>query len=213
MHHKMRGFNVLELLIVVVVVFFLAIFLLPALPGRRPRGSLRINCVCNLKQVGLAFRMWSDDNNNMYPMSYFTNASGGLLFADATDGFRYFQVMSNELSTPRVLVCPADSRTSATNFTTDFSGIHLSYFVGLEANEILPGAWLTGDRNITNGQKPVNGMLEVRTNQNIGWTSELHNETGNVGMADGSVQQLTSRGLQICMTNTGLATNRLLLPP
>ena len=32
------------------------------------------------------------------------------------DTFRHFQVMSNELSTPRILVCPADDRTVAVNF-------------------------------------------------------------------------------------------------
>jgi prepilin-type processing-associated H-X9-DG protein len=208
-----RAFTVLELLVVVVVVFVITGLILPTYVRPRPGCSLRINCVNNLKQVGLAFRLWGDDNNDTYPMHFYTNQTGGLLFADATNGFRYFQAMSNELSTPKILVCPADTRIPATNFATDFSGAHLSYFVGLEAEIARPGAFLSGDRNITNGQKPINGMLEAQTNQNIGWTSELHNEAGNILMADGSVQQLTIHGLRACLTNTGLATNRLLLPP
>ena len=214
MKNKIRGFNVLELLIVIVVVSFLTIILLPAFAvSHRPRRSLRINCVCNLKQVGLAFRMWSDDNNNLYPMRALTNQAGGLLFADETNGFRYFQVMSNELSTPKVVVCPADSRIAATNFTTDFSGLHLSYFVGLSADELHPNTLLSGDRNVTNGQKPMHGILEVQNNQNIGWTSELHNGFGNVGLGDGSVQQFTPNGLTAFVRNSGIATNRILLPP
>jgi len=135
---KTSGFTVLELLVVVVMVFILAALILPAVIRPPCVHSTRIQCVNNLKQVGLAFRMWSDDNNNKYPMSFYTNDSGGLLFADATNGFRYFQAMSNELSTPKILVCPADSRTAATNFLTDFNGFHLSYFVGLQADEARP---------------------------------------------------------------------------
>jgi len=48
----------------------------------------RIQCVNNLKQVGLAFRVWAGDNTNKYPTS--------------------LVVMSNELSTTKILVCPSD---------------------------------------------------------------------------------------------------------
>ena len=83
----------------------------------------------------------------------------------------------------------------------------------MQANETThPLAFLSGDRNITNGQKPINGVLEVTTNQNIGWTSEFHNGVGNVGMADGSVQQLTPGGLMNLVKGTGFTTNRLLFP-
>jgi prepilin-type processing-associated H-X9-DG protein len=211
-----RGFTVVELLAMVAVIFILVVLFLPMsgsiLPRRRMGCGPDIHCVSNLKQVGLAFRLWAGDNNEIYPMRALTNQTGGPLFADTTNGFRYFQVMSNELSTPKVVVCPADTRSAATNFTTDFSSIKVSYFVGLTADELLPGAWLSGDRNITNGQKPINGMLEVQTNQNIGWTSELHNGAGNISLADGSVQRLRQSGLKACLANSGLATNRLLFP-
>jgi prepilin-type processing-associated H-X9-DG protein len=214
MKTKIKAFTVLELLIVIlVVIVFAGLFLPYSFDDRGRTKAIRINCVCNLKQVGLAFRLWSDDNNSMYPMQYYTNQSGVLLFADATNEFRYFQAMSNELSTPKILVCPADKRIAATNFTTDFSGARVSYFVALEANEMFPNRLLSGDRNITNGRSPRNGILEANTNQNIGWTSELHNGFGNVGLADGSVQQFTINGLRNCVGHTGLATNRLLLPP
>jgi hypothetical protein len=214
---RARAFTVVELLIIVVVIFILVVLFLPGGPLFRPSRvhayAPRIQCVNNLKEVGLAYRMWSDDHNDMYPMRVLTNQAGVLLFADATNGFRYFQVMSNELDTPKVLVCPADKRIAATNFTTDLSGAHLSYFIGLEADQLRPGGLLSGDRNIVNGRKPINGILEVEINQNIGWSAELHNGSGDVGLADGSVQQLTSNGLAMLVRNTGLATNRILLPP
>jgi type II secretory pathway pseudopilin PulG len=213
MQTNRRAFTVLELLVVVVVVFVLALLLLPTGSGCRAK-AVRINCVNNLKQVGLGFRLWAGDHNDLNPMQYFTNRAGAQLFADATNGFRYFQVMSNELSTPKILVCPAEKkRTAATNFAADFAGARISYFIGLEANETThPSAFLSGDRNITNGQGPINGVLEVTTNQNIGWTSEIHDHAGNLGVADGSVQQVTDMGLKSFAGQTGLATNRLLFP-
>jgi type II secretory pathway pseudopilin PulG len=212
MRMKTKAFTVLELMIAVGVIGFVVLVFLPAIVPHRRINSVRIRCVNNLKQVGLAFRMWSDDNNNMYPMQYYTNQSGVLLFADATNGFRYFQAMSNELSTPKILVCPADKRTAATNFLADFDNSHLSYVSGLDADPTMPTALLTGDRNLTNGQPLVNGILYLQSNQNIGWTGEMHNGFGNVGVTDGSVQQFTINGLRNFVSHTGLATNRLLFP-
>ena len=40
--------------------------LLPAL-ARAKKKAQRINCVNNLKQVGLAFRLWGGDNDDKYP--------------------------------------------------------------------------------------------------------------------------------------------------
>ena len=49
----------------------------------------RFKCVNNLKQIGLAMRVWAGDNNDKYPTS--------------------LVVMSNELSTTKILICPSDT--------------------------------------------------------------------------------------------------------
>jgi hypothetical protein len=47
-----------------------------------------------------------------------------------------FQVMSNELSTPILVLCPQDlNRNYATNFTDDFNNSRISYFVVVDANK------------------------------------------------------------------------------
>lgn len=78
----------------------------------------------NLKQIGLSFRIWSGDNCDQYPFNLSTNAGGTLeLCAREADGFDrngwlHFLVLSNELNTPLVLVCPQErSRKAATNFS------------------------------------------------------------------------------------------------
>jgi hypothetical protein len=81
------------------------------------------SCANQLKQVGLAFRVWGIDNNDRFPFQVPTNQGGTMeLRAIGPDGFDtnaflHFQVISNELSTPLILVCPGDvTRTAVTNF-------------------------------------------------------------------------------------------------
>jgi hypothetical protein len=131
------------------------------------------------------------------------------------NAWKNFQVMSNELSTPKVLFCPAETdshRFLATNFTY-LNNSNLSFFVGVDANETATNAILSGDRNITNGMPLKNALLELTTNRPSGWNSEMHRGIGNLVLADGSVRQnISSVGLQNAVANTGFTTNRLQIP-
>jgi hypothetical protein len=109
-----------------VVLIVLALILLGYTSARPHHGGRKENyiyCVINLKQIGLAFRTWALDNDGQFPFNVSTNAGGTMEFcAPGSDGFDgnavlHFLVMSNELSTPRLLVCPGDwSRQPATSF-------------------------------------------------------------------------------------------------
>jgi prepilin-type processing-associated H-X9-DG protein len=208
-----RAFTVLELLVLVATLLILAGLLLPML-ARSKGYSPRINCVNNLKQVGFSFRIWSGDNNDRFPMQVYTNELGAMLFADATNGYRYFQAMSNELYTPKVLVCRADSRYGcvATNFDSDLDNSKVSYFIGLDSDETKPLMFLAGDRNLTSNTPIQNGVMSLSSNAPVSWTEKLHNNNGNVALADGSVQQFTTRRLREALANTGTNVNRLLFP-
>src|SRR6266699_2191246 len=118
--------------------------------------------------------------------------------------------MSNELSTPKVLLCPADAgRRNADLFQT-FDNSHLSYFVGAEAENTNPQSLLSGDDNLLIGGVAVKrGLLELGTNQPVGWSSARHVFQGNVALADGSVQGVASTRLGALLMQTGLSTNRL----
>src|SRR5438309_1458155 len=70
--------------------------------------SQAICCNCNLKQVGLSFKTWAFDQTNNFPMSLSTNLGGTREYITTGETFRHFAAISNELSTPRVLVCPRD---------------------------------------------------------------------------------------------------------
>lgn len=229
------AFTLLELMIVTAVVAMLFLALVPRHTGSRIKAK-QINCVCNLKQVGLSFRLWGGDHGEKYPM--LTAATNGGPFqqvaisegAGAAYMYQVFQVMSNELGSPKIMVCPADrDRNYATNFEGHFTALGntaTSYFVGKDADESNAQQYLAGDRNI--GVKPAKGwsgnepdggvtgfspnasatgsyrsLAPYATNANLQWTDKLHQAMGNITLSDGSVQQYTSSKMRAGITNAG----------
>jgi hypothetical protein len=200
-----------ELFVVVVVICLLAIVFIFE-PNRNIKTRApRIRCVNNLKEVGLAYGVWEGDHGGHYPMTISETNGGTMEFNTGPKAWRHFQVMSNELTTLRVLVCPADWRMPATNFSF-LANSNISFFVGVDASETNPQGILSGDHNITNGTPVKNGIIELTTNQPTGWTTEMHNKVGNIGLADGSVQPVSISGLRSAVENAGVPTNHLQMP-
>jgi prepilin-type N-terminal cleavage/methylation domain-containing protein len=211
--NRKRGMTLIELCVVLVVVGFITIWFISAYQNHTYARNriLRIQCVNNLKQVGLAFRVWEGDHGDKYPMAVSEKNGGTMEFITGQNAFRHFQVMSNELSTPIILNCPSDDRGVLTH-NWNISNSNLSYFVGVDAAETNAQMILSGDYNITNGNALRDGMMALTTNQPLGWTVEIHKNVGNLLLADGSVQQMSVTGLRAAVANTGFATNRLQMP-
>jgi prepilin-type N-terminal cleavage/methylation domain-containing protein len=211
-----RAMTLIELLVVICILVLAAALLLSALAAAKRKAS-RINCLNDLKQDCLAFKMWAGDNDDKYPTQVSVTNGGAMELAVAGDVAGIFRVMSNELSTPKILVCPDDtSRHYATNFTTDLNHQTISYFVSLDAEEKYPQMILSGDDNLTvNGVRVRPGILNLWTNASVGWTKERTGKfhgPGNIVLVDGSVQQTTASTLQSALANTGFATNRFVIP-
>jgi prepilin-type N-terminal cleavage/methylation domain-containing protein len=69
--------------------------------------AMSIRCVNNLKQMGLAVRIWAIDNGGVFPPNVLC--------------------MSNELSTPLILVCPADTGRQSAKDWASYTSANWSY--------------------------------------------------------------------------------------
>ena len=195
----------------------LVLFTLPALATSQSRGQVA-QCLNNLRQMGRAVQMWASDFEGQTPWRT-PVANGGLLPAAgslrAALAWSEYLFLSNQLSTPRILACPAER---GKLIASDFSELALnplfrnnavSYLLNLETFVDDPQGLLFGDRNVQltsafNCSARVNNTLGfyLPTVANQGWTNAVHGLRGDIVLMDGSVSEASSDQLRAAMAQS-----------
>lgn len=205
-----QAFTLIELLVVLGVLALVTLLILPHLANWNRRPPYGILCINNLKQIGLAFRIYAADNEDRYPTHGW--ADGSTWTTSNISPVGVFGMMAWELNTPRLLSCPADNRAYTTNFNS-LGSSNISYFVGINTTPDHPQAFLVGDRNLTiNGSLLGPGLFPVLTNTALGWSPALHKERGNLVLGDGSVLFVDSDRVRNLVRQQGIASNWLSIP-
>ena len=192
-----RGFTLIELLVVIAIIAVLAGLLLPAL-GRAKQAARSVQCLSQLRQIGLGTRLYADDNDDQFPRSQHSAFANGLMPWERTVAplLGSSTTLWTNLLTG-VYHCPADKKPAPWSY-----GLNVYYELGPDDDYSgKPQTW----RRASQVPRPAATILFAENNSSADhimahfWTtpsdaedvdSKRHRQKANYAFADGHGQLL-----------------------
>src|SRR5260221_10881445 len=241
---KDLAFSRLEVAVVLGTLALLCAIAMPVLANNRSRSE-QIVCLNNLRQVGHGFQLWASEHDDKNPW-WVPIRDGGSYWAAGDpvpswglalrpNAWFQFAWVSNQLRTPKILVCPSDvgvgaPRKVANDFFNSPAGGFLnaayknnavSYLVGLHSRYDDPRSVLCADRNVlfdAIGVACSSGLtstleLTYLSQAILHWTNSIHGLAGNVLRTDGSTERLSNFDVFGGRINNGNGNEHFIGPP
>jgi type II secretory pathway pseudopilin PulG len=224
-----KAFTRVELLCVVGCIGIIGMLALP-LGAHQRRLSSRTEellCQANLREIGRAYQLWASDHDDLNPFLVETNQGGIKGIPVANNLWYQFAWISNQVRTPKIFVCPADTNTTrvANDFSSNPNGgfLHpnyrnnaISYFLAFHTFPENPRAILAGDRNIavtSSSGCSYAGLTTVLALQYsfspVPWDESIHGVQGNLLFNDTSAEMYSINGLNRLLASPVVDSQRI----
>lgn len=231
---RSTAFTLIEFIVVVGIIAVLAGIFMPRPPHRSRPGSKTVQCMNNLKQIGMSMELYSSDHVGLLPWQQFqvpldTN-SARVVSSLNLPAWQYaaqlskFVRGSNWSGIGREFRCPVDTeRITAVDNQGVIGDAGLGYFIALNQTDENCDVIAMGDRNLSPGQgqplysspnaKPVN----VNTNTTVWGVTKgnrFHEADGILLFTDGHVEYLNVMPMTLtrAVKAGGTNANRFLFP-
>jgi len=220
MKNFFKGFTLIELLVVIAIIAILAAILFPVFAQAREKAR-QSTCLSNMKQIGLALMMYTDDYDETYP-----NANGGGSGISPSDASMraYTCLLEPYVKNTSLFVCPTAKGAAAlkrvkyaTSYFANGNLVVTSRAIGAVARpaEIIAfqeNMAATGTDNVSVKPFMTDGTPGAEKCQQAGslpiwWGQKNHNGGQNIGWGDGHAKyakmgSLTYRNFGVLPVNT-----------
>jgi len=210
---KVKGFTLIELLVVIAIIAILAAILFPVFAQAREKAR-QTNCLSNMKQMGTAVAMYTDDYDETYPGAIYQGSDyGNNLGYQATHAFT--QTLYPYVKNWKLFVCPSTDAglkkyDGATSYFGNGAVLQLNVATGSlsrPSDTMLfceYGAASSSDlRVFLRPSYGASGFTEIGCADS--WKQDLHSGGQNIAFADGHAKYAKKNSLTY--RNYGVNTN------